>query len=74
MVEAGATLNKSFIEENLVDKLIQFVAPKLLGDSNGVGFVQGFSRNMISECNNLKLKSVRKLKHDVILNMEFLKP
>ena len=73
MVEAGGTLNKAFIEEKLVDKLIQFVAPKVLGDLEGTNFVEGFNRNMISECNNLNLKSVKKLKHDVILELEFLK-
>ena len=73
LVEAGGTLNKAFIEEKLVDKLIQFVAPKVLGDLEGTNFVEGFNRNMISECNNLNLKSVKKLKHDVILELEFLK-
>ncbi|MBQ3641703.1 bifunctional diaminohydroxyphosphoribosylaminopyrimidine deaminase/5-amino-6-(5-phosphoribosylamino)uracil reductase RibD [bacterium] len=72
LVEAGGTLNKSFIEENLADELVQFTAPKILGDNNAISFVQGFDRNQISECNNLKISDVKKLKNDIILTAEFI--
>jgi diaminohydroxyphosphoribosylaminopyrimidine deaminase/5-amino-6-(5-phosphoribosylamino)uracil reductase len=33
MVEAGSRVNTSFLKAGLVDKLIMFIAPKLLGDN-----------------------------------------
>lgn len=73
LVEAGGALNKAFIEENLADDLVQFVAPKILGDSFGVSFVHDFCRKKISECNNLKVKSLKKLKNDIIVVSDFIK-
>lgn len=73
LVEAGAELNKSFIEENLLDELIQFIAPKILGDKNGINFIQGFDRKEISECNNLHILSTKKLKNDIMIKGIFKK-
>lgn len=73
LIEAGGKLNKAFIEENLADNLIQFIAPKILGDKNGINFVYGYNRNEISECNNLIFRSTKKLKNDIILVSDFVK-
>ena len=67
LVEAGGTMNNAFIQENLADKLIQFVAPKILSDRNAIGFSEGCDRCNISECNNLKIVSTKKLKNDIII-------
>ncbi len=73
LIEAGGTLNKAFIDENLPDDLIMFFAPKILGDIQGISFVEGFHRDFISECNKLSFKSVKKLKHDIIIKSVFVK-
>ncbi len=73
MVEAGGTLNKTFIEENLADELVQFIAPKLLGDSQGVNFVEGFDRIEISQCNNLSMETIKPLKNDIMITGKFIK-
>ncbi len=67
LVEAGGTLNNSFIQANEVDSIIQFIAPKILADKNGINFVQGCRRNKISECNNLIFQSTKILKNDIII-------
>jgi len=72
MVEAGAAVNNSFIQEGLADKLIQFTAPKILSDKEGKGFSEGCIRENISECNNLKIDAVKKLKNDIIIIGYFL--
>lgn len=72
LIETGGTLNKAFIEENLPDKLIQFIAPKILGDSSGISFVEGFSRNEIQDCNKLKVVSTKLLKNDIIIINQFV--
>ncbi len=73
LVEAGAFLNNSFIQEGLVDKLIQFIAPKILSDKEGIDFSQGCIRQNISECNTLKLVSTKKLKSDIMIVGYFCK-
>ena len=73
LVEAGGTLNKAFIEENLADELVQFIAPKILGDKKGVNFIEGFERTEISQCNNLSMESIKPLKNDIIIVGKFIK-
>lgn len=71
LVESGSILNKAFVEENLADNLIQFIAPKILGDKEGVSFIEGFERFKISECNNLNITSTKRLKNDIMLIGDF---
>ena len=73
LVEAGGTLNKAFIKENLADELIQFIAPKILGDKQGVNFVEGFDRLQISQCNNLSMETIKRLKNDIMIVSRFIK-
>lgn len=71
LVEAGGKVNKSFVEYKHADELIQFVAPKILGDSLGYNFVDGFDRKDLAECNILQFSSVRKLKNDIMIISKF---
>ena len=71
LAEAGAQVNKSIIEEKLADELIQFIAPKILGDKSAVSFVEGFRRNKIAECNNLNIVSTKVLKNDIMIVSRF---
>ena len=73
LVEAGGTLNKAFMEENLADELIQFVALKILGDKQGINFVEGLDRTQISQCNNLSMVSFKPLKNDIMIIGKFIK-
>ncbi len=73
LIEAGGTLNKAFIEENLSDELIQFIAPKILGDKDGINFVQGFNRNSLADCNILSKIMTKPLKSDIMIMCRFNK-
>ncbi len=73
LTESGGILNNAFIQENLADRLIQFVAPKILSDKTGKNFSEGCTRSDISECNNLIITSTKQLKHDIIINSIFIK-
>ena len=73
LIEAGGTLNKAFIEENLPDELIQFIAPKILGDKDGINFVQGFNRNSLADCNILSKIMTKLLKSDIMIMCRFNK-
>lgn len=67
MVEAGGTLNNAFIQENLADKLVQFIAPKLLADKFGKNVFEGETRDEITQCNNLTILSTKRIKNDIIV-------
>ena len=71
LVEAGGRLNNSIIQSECADKLIQFIAPKLLCDKDGIPFVYGETRAKIAECNNLEFVSTKFLKKDIMIICKF---
>ncbi len=66
LVEAGGILNGAFFKEKLVDKLIHFTAPKIIGDIDAKPFIQGFNIDQINESLNLKLISTKQLGNDLM--------
>ena len=67
LIEAGGVLNGAFLKEGLVDKLYQFVAPKLLGDNAAKSFAEGFDIQKIDEGINFELKQTKTFGQDVLL-------
>ena len=65
LVEAGGTLNGSFLP--YVDKLYQFIAPKILGDNTGKSCFDGYIINKISECTNFKIAETTLYPPDVLI-------
>ena len=63
MVEAGATLSTAFLQAGLVDELISYVAPTLLGQTARSMFNAEFSR--MAEQLRFKLQDVTRLGDDV---------
>lgn len=53
LVEGGQSIISQFFKENLIDAGEIFIAPKILGDSKGISFISGFSRESIDQCINL---------------------
>ena len=64
LVEAGATLSGSFIETGLVDELIVFIAPKLLG-SDGRPLLGMSGLNELSDAIEFKVESVEQVGADI---------
>ena len=63
LVEAGATLSTAFLQAQLVDELISYVAPTLLGQTARSMFNAEFSR--MAEQLRFKLQDVTRLGDDV---------
>ncbi len=63
LVEAGATLSSAFLQAGLVDELISYVAPTLLGQTARSMFNAEFSR--MAEQLRFKLQDVTRLGDDV---------
>lgn len=62
LVEAGATLAGAFLQEKLVDELIVYMAPKLLGSTARPLFTLPFEA--MEEAHNLKILDVRAVGDD----------
>jgi diaminohydroxyphosphoribosylaminopyrimidine deaminase/5-amino-6-(5-phosphoribosylamino)uracil reductase len=68
LVEGGARLIGSLLDAKLVDELIVFAAPKLLGDERALGAVCGLTCDKIVCAMPLRLRKVRRLDDDLMLN------
>jgi len=63
-VEAGATLAASFIKQNLVDELVLYLAPKLMG-SDGRGLIHLLGLDRMEQVIDLDIKDIRMIGSDI---------
>ena len=70
LVEGGGTTNWTFVKQNLVDKVIITLTPYLVGGITATTLVDGDGFSTIAKSIRLKLKSVSKMKNEVILHYE----
>ncbi len=68
MVEGGATLVGALLKEKLVDQLLVFSAPKLVGDAAALPAVQGLPCDSMDDALALELIEVERLGDDVLLD------
>lgn len=68
LVEGGAALIGSMLEQGLVDQVLAFVAPKILGDERGTPAITGQLRDTIDESTLLELRDVQRIEDDVLLD------
>ncbi|MEM6506337.1 MAG: bifunctional diaminohydroxyphosphoribosylaminopyrimidine deaminase/5-amino-6-(5-phosphoribosylamino)uracil reductase RibD [Planctomycetota bacterium] len=68
LVEGGAALVGSLLDQGLVDQVLAFVAPKILGDERGTPVASGQLRDTIDESVMLELRGVQRIEDDVLLD------
>lgn len=69
MIEAGSNLSGAFINAGLVDRLVVYMAPKILGDdARGLLHLPGLEK--LSEAKQFKLLSARILGSDLCITYE----
>lgn len=73
LVEAGAGLNSAIIKEKIADKLIQFIAPKIIGDKNAINFVESLETKEIKDSLMLNLFTSKVIGKDIMCEYYFLK-
>jgi diaminohydroxyphosphoribosylaminopyrimidine deaminase/5-amino-6-(5-phosphoribosylamino)uracil reductase len=64
LVEAGATLSTAFIQAGLVDELIVYIAPKLLG-SDARSFLNIAGIELMSDSLNFEIVDLRQIDRDI---------
>jgi len=67
LVEGGATVHGSLIEDKLVDELMIFVAPTILGSHSGLNMARTTRKIALSEAYRWRLTRVRRLGNDVLI-------
>ncbi|HJN76407.1 MAG TPA: bifunctional diaminohydroxyphosphoribosylaminopyrimidine deaminase/5-amino-6-(5-phosphoribosylamino)uracil reductase RibD [Myxococcota bacterium] len=67
LVEGGATVTRSLLDAGVVDRMLLFLAPKVL--AGGAGFVGGPPKDL-AEASRFRVRSVRRVGPDVLLDLE----
>ncbi|WP_343597462.1 bifunctional diaminohydroxyphosphoribosylaminopyrimidine deaminase/5-amino-6-(5-phosphoribosylamino)uracil reductase RibD [Acinetobacter sp.] len=67
LVEAGATLSTAFLQQGLVDEMIHYIAPTLLGQSARAMFQADFQT--LAQQQRFRLKDVTQLGNDLRLSL-----
>ena len=67
MVEAGGTLNSSFLFGNYVDKVVMFVAPKIIGGAGAPGPYGGTGCDRLSEAVELEDLTIQHAGADLMI-------
>ncbi len=65
MIEGGAELNASAIKEGIVDKIVFFISPKMIG--NGIGAIGDLGINKVDKSIRLKKVSYREIGKDIVV-------
>ena len=68
MVEGGSTLIGSLIRDRLIDKFYIFMAPKILGGSDGIAMASGAGPLRMDESLRLRNIAVRRMGEDVLIS------
>jgi len=66
LVESGGTLATNLIEKNMVNKVVSYLSPKLLGNGNSF-FEKSVEVKMMNESINMKLDSFQQIGDDMKL-------
>jgi len=67
LVEGGSQVNGSFLDEGLIDKILFFLSPKLIGDREALGIFGGSGKANLKETIPLNELRVRRMREDILI-------
>jgi diaminohydroxyphosphoribosylaminopyrimidine deaminase/5-amino-6-(5-phosphoribosylamino)uracil reductase len=67
MIEGGSTVNASVLANGIADKVMIFVAPKIIGGVDSISSIGGKSPALLRNAFNLKNLQVKKIGEDILL-------
>ena len=70
LVEGGARVAKAFLDQHLVNRLVLYVAPALMGGDDGIGLFSGPGASSIEALRRGRFVSVAQLGEDLRLEVE----
>jgi len=70
LVEGGAKVNQALLQQNLVDRVMFYIAPKLLGGSDGFGIFSGTGPEWLDAARNVNVVNVCRFGEDILIEGE----
>lgn len=70
LVEGGGELISSLVEKDLVDKMLIFLAPKIIGGRSAITSVEGEGVDRIRDAKDFRITSVKRFKNDILIEAE----
>ncbi|MCX8131909.1 MAG: bifunctional diaminohydroxyphosphoribosylaminopyrimidine deaminase/5-amino-6-(5-phosphoribosylamino)uracil reductase RibD [Clostridia bacterium] len=67
LLEGGGTINYSALDAGIVDKVLMFIAPKILGGKTAVTPVEGSGRLLMKDAFHLRDVNVSTIENDVLI-------
>jgi diaminohydroxyphosphoribosylaminopyrimidine deaminase/5-amino-6-(5-phosphoribosylamino)uracil reductase len=67
LVEGGSQINGSFLDEGLIDKILFFFSPKLIGDREALGIFGGDGKATLGEAIHLNELRWRRMGEDILI-------
>lgn len=67
LVEGGSVVNNSFLEENLVDKIYEFIAPKIISGLNSKSPFYGKGVEKIKDAYKFEFVDIKKFDGDIMI-------
>ena len=67
LVEGGSQINGSFMDQGLIDKILLFLSPKLIGDPLAPGIFSGTGVANLKDAISIKDLKVRKMGEDILV-------
>jgi diaminohydroxyphosphoribosylaminopyrimidine deaminase/5-amino-6-(5-phosphoribosylamino)uracil reductase len=67
LLEGGAALNASMLEQKLVDKVHWFIAPKIMGGKDAFSPVAGIGAASVRQALNIKNMEIQQMDEDVMI-------
>jgi diaminohydroxyphosphoribosylaminopyrimidine deaminase/5-amino-6-(5-phosphoribosylamino)uracil reductase len=67
LVEGGSQVNGAFLDEGLIDRLLLFLSPKLIGDKDAMGIFGGEGIASLREVISLNEFRMRRIRGDILL-------
>lgn len=69
LCESGGTFAGALLQTGLVDKIYQFIAPKILGDKKATGFIEGYTFSDINDCTKVGIDSIKQFGEDILFEL-----
>jgi len=67
LLEGGSQINGSFLDQGLIDKILLFLSPKLIGDPLAPGIFSGAGVTSLKEAISIRDLKVRRIGEDILL-------
>jgi diaminohydroxyphosphoribosylaminopyrimidine deaminase/5-amino-6-(5-phosphoribosylamino)uracil reductase len=70
LVEGGSTVNAAFLRSGLIDRIVLYVAPLLLGGDDAKGFLGGTAPKHLRNSVPLDAVTIRRTGHDMVIEAD----